>query len=1083
MPATEMQADWLATLNDSQRCAVEHDAGPLIVLAGPGTGKTRTLIARVRRLVESGEDPASILALTFSVKAAEEMRSRLAEAVGAPVADRVHMSTFHSFGHSMVARFGDMIGLRRPPDLMDSAQLRRLLRRLLREAGLKEADFAAGLDTVAGEVRAFIVACRQAGRMPAEARRHAEEWANRLATNEAGLQGDDLEAERVSLARFERGAGIFEAFDRACVLEGAVTYDEFLSLPTRILEEQDDARAIVRSEIRHVLVDEFQDVNGAQLRLLKMLAPPEGSSGRVCDLCVVGDDDQAIYGFRGTDSMAFERFAKTWESHETIALTKNYRSADEIARTGNLLISKCQTRFDADKVLESARDLDGSVEAVAVASDQDHGPTIGAMILHDRHEHDRPWSSYGVLVRTVNEGERVAAALELEGIPVATSRKLTPLQDPGIEDLLAWMRIVLSDDEPARLQRLLARPPCYCDLNDIERWRAEWKREVTDPVEPKRAGFEAYLRERVAPEHPRVAGLLATLDWLRERSAAASADEFVNDLIERTDPVDTEGLDPRTRASRIEHVVALLRFVRAKQDRLDEPGDLRAFWSYYEDLDPEEQEFSLPREDWSDVPESDDGQPDPGNRVQVLTAHKSKGLEFDTVFVARVSAPWGFPLSRSESPDDAPLPDSFSGRVREPHLDEERRLFYVACTRAERRLVVLAKRRKGRSTTDDYYAELRDAGPELEVPEADGEQFLGENLDSGAIDEIHRRRRDCITPAIRAARRRGHAALRDAETGGADPADIEARLSRSALELRALTELRETGALPEDAQGDPDLEAVKARCESAAPLPRLTRPMPGPLQLSYSRLSDYERCPRCFYVKYVLGLDEPKTFELSIGNIVHSALERFTIELRSAESEGEPRPGVERLDAIARDEFKAAWPRSRAFDEDALKKVLGQLRLAHDNLLDDEGNILEVEADVSFRYACPLGRHEAGHMFSGKIDRLDQLPDGSFRIIDYKTGSATKRLLEPDKKDQQLCIYAMALPHFLGDPDGEIPNGVAEYWTLSTGQRGRIDLADLKLDAARKSIDAAITGMLEGRFERGSKCKGLCGILGEPEGD
>ena len=183
-------------LNPEQREVALHEGGPLVVLAGPGTGKTFAIIARVRHLIERGVEPASILVVTFTVKAAGELRERLAKAVGARAAENVQAQTFHGFGRSVLRRFGDMIGLRRELVIMDSAQQKRLLRRLVRADGLFASRASEGVDAPVEESRRFIAQCRHAARFPEDAARFAAQWVERANANELGLKGEEIVAER-----------------------------------------------------------------------------------------------------------------------------------------------------------------------------------------------------------------------------------------------------------------------------------------------------------------------------------------------------------------------------------------------------------------------------------------------------------------------------------------------------------------------------------------------------------------------------------------------------------------------------------------------------------------------------------------------------------------------------------------------------------------------------------------------------------------------------------------------------------------------------------------------------------------------
>jgi ATP-dependent helicase/nuclease subunit B len=288
-------------------------------------------------------------------------------------------------------------------------------------------------------------------------------------------------------------------------------------------------------------------------------------------------------------------------------------------------------------------------------------------------------------------------------------------------------------------------------------------------------------------------------------------------------------------------------------------------------------------------------------------------------------------------------------------------------------------------------------------------------------------------------------------------------------------------------EGSPIAEAaqlVAARLaggESPRAIP-LLRPMQGPLKLSYSAIASYETCPRCFYLSQVLGLAEDAGPAMLVGQAAHAALDRFYRAFREADTgESAAPPTADDLVRYGLEELAAIWPRSRAIDPADRDRLEAQLRLYHGSLHDPSIHVLEIEAWSGFGYTYK----GVEHRLNARIDRVDQLPDGGVRIVDYKTGRATKRLLSPVADDLQLGVYALAARALLGGGGTGAENGGgglrgrAEYWLLSTGERGVIDLAEIDEGAVRGKIDGAIDGMLAGRFPRGEKCEGgACAIFG-----
>jgi len=1093
------------SLNDEQRRAVDHDGSPLIVLAGPGTGKTRTIIGRILRLLADGAKPESILAMTFTNKAAGEMTERLEEMVGPEAASRVQMGTFHAFGSRLIARYADMLGLPERPDIMDSAQRRRLLRKIIEEHALYRFRASEGTDALIGPIATFIERCREAARSPQDALDFAEEW-ERLNDSGKTVEGEDADeaarsAEAERRRMFAENARAYELFVTASRQARVVTFNDFITLPTELLREREIVRNIIRDEVRHVVVDEFQDVNAAQVEMLRQIIPPRAEGRPGPDLCVVGDDDQAIYAFRGSDPKAFARFREIWTNAEQVELSINYRSRPEVIEVGNTVIGLANERFAPDK--QSRANPDGPsdagvLETVEVANDNLTGQVIASLIKKARADAEEqgdylPFSSFGVITRTNGFADEIAAELRLNDIEVDRRREISPLDDEAVHDVLAWVRLLIDpEDEPA-LQRLLVRWPQRMDPDRVRRLTTLYRRAKSENT-PNTETFGAWIEHHIATEpddkDPEIHTFFENLASLRQIASAATADTVLEDIIRRSnlmhEPVPA-GLDHpgEQRARRVENLVQMIRFARERLDQFDQPPTLESFWNYYQDLDDSEREFAFPSRENVDESGADAEESD---AVTVISAHKAKGLEFDTVFVARVRSPHGFPY-RAGGRDEEPLPASFTGRPEPNADDEERRLFFVACTRAERRLVLIAQRQKSRGV--GFYPELTQDAPHLGFQTTDSDSVL-DTAEAMGLDALADELRS-VDAAKAAVNRTATEAWEEAtrvlhalDRTGVEPKEIEALLDRlvdAARVIPAIASIRSTGRLPSELvpDGDAGLAARVRRLSSQLPdlsvAMDCTRPMIGPLSLSYSQLHAFAHCPRCFYVKYVLRLDEPKTTALSVGDIAHKALELFYRRFKLAEAEGTQLPGLTDLQKLAEAEFENSWPRHLPMDRSELDRIRSQLEKAYLRLHSDQDEPIYLEETVKLPYTLD----KQTHTIIAKIDRVDRLDGGAWRVIDYKTGKASKRLLEPDKSDLQMAIYAMALPELVepgSSANGDLPSGVAEYWLLATGERGVIGFDALRIDKVREKIDESIRKMLAGEFERGKKCRnGICRLL------
>lgn len=1101
-------------LNGAQRRAVEHDAGPVVVLAGPGTGKTRVIVHRIEHMIAArGIAPESILAVTYTVKAAGELRERLAASVGPGHADRLNIHTFHGFGLRLIRRFADMIGLPGELHLIDPAQRRRLARLLISENNLFADRAAEGRDRLAVRFEEYLEVFANNAILPARARAAAESWWARAEANEGRLEGDARLAERARARDFADTARLYELYETECRRRGWISYGDLLLIPLDLLSRSSAAAAYCRQDFRHLVVDEFQDANTAQIELLRLLAPPAANP----DLCVVGDDDQSIYEFRGADDLAFRRFAKVWPGHARIDLTENYRSEACIISAANAVIGRAAFRFAADKVVERAASAPAGcgsarVEAVNLEDEKLDGEVIAAMIRADRADRGEeadaagppPWARYAVIARSHADLERIAAALELEGIPSHRQRRGSAADEPGVQDVIAWIRLLVDPTDAHAAQRLLMRPPCRItpgaagELLSAYRARAGRARLAAEGAEvPPIAEWIMSAVPMGDARRGAAETFAARFRALRDIAASQPADETVYRIITLTGVAEADVLPARERARRVASLVWLLRFARERQDRLDPPGDLAAFWSYYNDLDDNARERLSEQES---IEHADEQEAE--NAVRLMTAHASKGLEFDTVFLPRVAPPHGYPKSgaRDAGPD---LPAELIDRsgdtrdARERQLAEERRVFYVACTRAKRRLVLLAKKNKKPSASTHFFEELTlpGGGPVLVSVREQADvleecaRLAGPGSDHGELEKeapdlaARATREELLARARREARLEASIALDAAETArSADLAEIALRLKSAAERLHAVAAVERTGRPPAEARG-PAAEFAGRLAETiaqraakpGASVGDALPPPPAPLELSFTAIQDYENCPRCFYLKHVLRLTDREGPAGQIGSIVHKVLASFTGAWRDADAAGAAPPGPGAIERLGREVYLRETPGLP--DADELNQILALLRSYAETFHDPAAHILELER----QFRVPYVLDERSHTLIAKIDRVDQAGPGRFRIIDYKTGGDKKSLLEPDEKDLQMGIYAMAWAHHLagdGEPAAESPSGVAEYWLLASRSRGVIGLDRLNMAKVRARIDKVIRGILAGEFESRCKGGGDCAFLG-----
>lgn len=1142
-------------LNPPQRDAVTHPVeaeqvgaivgGPLIILAGPGTGKTHVLTRRIAHLINvQGREPAGVLALTFTVKAARELKERIIGFVGRAKGEGVRCHTFNGYGQSLITRFSHYLGLPRKLTMIDEVQTGRLLTRIILEEGLFPYARGRGIAALADEVAATIEILTNLGATAEACADAAVRWAARL---EAGaivsnglLSADEAtEAERKRLESFRyvvKAMGRYNSERRGL---GWVSYADQVSMPLELLRACPPAAAAIRGELKSVIVDEFQDCNPSQIMLLHELMGPRSHGGRP-DLTVVGDDDQAIYGFRGSDDRAFKRFETLWAgaTPRVVTLRENHRSQPEIIRTANDVILAAGSRFRPEKVVEFPPGkvaAGGGVRAVRLTTDFDDASVVPAILIAERAAAAREgrafsWGDCAVIGRSHTDLARIAAALAVYEIPFnrAAARGLLTL--PVVEDALAWIAWVLEPGATWQARRVLIRPPVglpahlvtewektYCGLRGRE--EAGISMPLTDDNITMVGGFdvaeggEAAVAGGVGEYEAWLAGVAAgggagehvgVLTAALERLAAVRlavagmrGDDAVYEILHRC-VVPAVMLAPgRERELQLAGVLELLTFAREKQERLDQPRMLRELHDYlreWGDL------YSAAVERGVDIDDRAEQEVEGvSNKVELLTAHASKGLEFDTVIVPRVSPQHGFPKTASRQAVFVAPPELFDPLDERDHklriLDEERRLFYVACTRAKRRLWLLAKLNKSPSNSTHFFEELVPVVGEhrveavhtaAEITGLAGEQNIsgGGLLERAALaeaggaarayaDRVRMRARHLIASALDATGSAGF------ETGELERLEAILKESLHVIAAANITERTraaagwggQAGAAAEAAGRIAGALAGKGAGSSNSGM--VFKGPAGPLKISYTQLAAFERCPRCWYLNYVAGVASRESDEANLGLLVHRTLELYFDEVREAEAAGQPGPDRRRLVELAKREYGAGLDPRQAPDALLLDRLLAQAAAAAETLHRPGDQILELER----KFSLPIEHGGQTHQVSGKIDRIDQGPGGELIIIDYKTGRASQDKRTPKKDDLQLGLYVLAIRAMFGEATG----GRAEYWLLGEGVRGGIAFEDMDLAKIMKQVQGTIDGMLSGCYESGAKCEGDCRLLAPTE--
>ncbi len=608
--------DWRRELNDKQYEAVTSPDGPLLILAGAGSGKTRALTYRIAYLIEErGVSPYHILAITFTNKAAQEMKERVAGLLP-EISGDVWVATFHSTCARILRREADAAGIAQDFAIYDTADQRELVKEILAELRWDSKKFPPGaLLATISEAKNNLVG--------------PEEYASR-----AALRPGDAWAERT--------ARVYRMYQGRLDRNQALDFDDLLGRAVRLFEECPDVLAKYQNRFRHILVDEYQDTNHVQTRLVKALAREHGN------LTVVGDDDQSIYAFRGADTRNILEFERDWPNARIVKLEQNYRSTVTILEAANSLVGHNDFRKTKRLWTENP---DGEPIRYYQATDQRDEAVYVAMNLAALRREGTGLGCSVVLYRTNAQSRLVEEALTHFGLPYQIVGGLRFFDRKEIKDAVAYMRLVLNPADSVSLQRVInvpkrgVGPATWAKLMDLA------EREGITPVAAMgRAGEIGGVAARTKQELADLAALLAELYVGRDE---ARPDSVLAVLLDRTGlaaEVAAEGTNEAQ--SRLENLDEFMRLaVEHTQDPVD--PSLRGFM----------ERVALV----SDV----DSMEETPDRVVLMTVHTAKGLEFENVFVVGLDEGI-FPHQRS-----------FGSQA---ELEEERRLCYVAITRAERRL-------------------------------------------------------------------------------------------------------------------------------------------------------------------------------------------------------------------------------------------------------------------------------------------------------------------------------------------------------------------------------------------------------------
>ena len=598
-------------LNPPQSAAVAHCDGPLLVLAGAGSGKTRVIIEKIAHLIASGRYPAKrIAAITFTNKAAKEMRERVGRRIRGDAAEGLTISTFHALGLKLLQIEHAKAGLRRGFSIFDSDDTATQLKDLLPGAKPDAVQAAHSL----------ISRAKNGGLSPQQA-----------------LDAAQSVREREAAALYAKYQARLSTFN-------AVDFDDLIRLPVQLLEGDAELASAWRERIGYLLVDECQDTNDAQYRLLKALAGDKGN------FTCVGDDDQSIYAWRGANPENLSQLAQDYPALKVVKLEQNYRCSNRVLRAANALIAN--NPHEHPKTLWSAQ-ADGERIRIWECRDSGHEAERVAGEIHFLNQaRDAPWSDFCILFRGNHQSRVLEKALQLLRVPYHLSGGTAFLDRGEVKDALSWLRLVANPEDDAAFLRAVQSPKREVGATTLAKL-AELAQHAGLPL--SRAAESVGLLKQLQPRAANaLSGFADIVRGLRHDATQLPPAELVRKLNERS------GLLAALRAQcKTEQLFAI------RRGNLDELADwfAHANGNAARGTSPGELAASLALLTHAD-------KNDAGNQVRLMSLHGAKGLEFRYVFIVGV--------------DDGTLPHEAS--IDEGRLDEERRLLYVGITRAKEQL-------------------------------------------------------------------------------------------------------------------------------------------------------------------------------------------------------------------------------------------------------------------------------------------------------------------------------------------------------------------------------------------------------------
>lgn len=939
-------------LNQQQKQAIEHTEGPLLIVAGAGTGKTTVITKKIAYLIEQKlAQPEEILALTFTDKAAEEMLTRVDEELDVGYAD-MQISTFHAFCQKILEIYGLDIGLPNQFKLLTQTDAWLLIKKNFDKFNL---DYYRPLGNPTKHIHELIKhfsKCKDELISPDEYLKYAEN---------TKLDRDNVEFDK---SRLTEVANAYHIYNQLLLDNNCLDFGDLIYYTVKLLEKRPNILELLQKRYKYILVDEFQDVNWSQYYLVRMLATEQ--------LTVVGDDDQSIYAFRGASVSNILRFKEDYPKAKEIVLTENYRSGQEILDLAYKSVQnnnpdRLEVKLKIDKSLKSKIKNQKSV------TEHLHLPTleeeVRAVVEKIRDIHDTKsvdWDDIAILVRANNHAEPFITALERAGIPYEFLASSGLYRQPIVLDCVNFLRVVDNYHESTAVYRLLRMPFLNFKENDLQKINySREKKSVSFYEAIKRAAEYGLSKEGIIVCDKLVGWIHEGMKRARYEKPGAVLLGFLEDsgYLAYITREETKGNTKIIR--QIYHLKQYFDYIQ-KYEEVVLGAHVSDFMEHFLSVLESGDEGGMYQP--SDTPDS----------VNIITVHRAKGLEFKYVFVVNLVEE-RFPTRRRGDGVELPV-DMVKEKLPEGdfHIQEERRLFYVAVTRAKEGLFLTSADDYGGARAKKVSRFLNELGYKIKS-------------ESKPIKKV-----TSYKPSTRA----------------------------------LFESLRAPQSIERQVEG---LQVTKPKVEKT----ELVREMPK--SFSFSAINSYRKCPYQYKLSYILQIPTKGSHYFSFGQSIHSTLHKFYTQvqiLNSAEQTSlfkiafvpsslrEPEGSSEHQTA---GQGKDSGLKIKDNDEVKVPSIDDLLKMYDSSWIDDwylskdqkekyykkgKDILKEFYESNKDKWTIPVAlegwfKLKVGDYFiNGRMDRVDKLPDGSLQIIDYKTGKSKEKIEGDDKN--QLLIYQLA---------------------------------------------------------------------------